>query len=1094
VYTESLGKPLMEIPIKPLYNSASKEYISARNSVIGALQTFPRPRPADIALALVVALLSGLFMYYLAFYPPSSLRQVDDDVWFGADLARVQSTMTDWQGLHYRTGVHPIGSLVTFVPVQFLRKILGLRIDRAVDTAIGIYAALWACLLFISVRMVRLPRLESVLITCIGLVSSTSLFLFSVPETYVLSSTSILLACVLAFLPTYFQNREFVITAASAASLSLTVTNWMFGLFLAIFRLPLRRAIQVSINAFFIVAVLWSVQGVLVKGTRFFTTPTEERHYIYAPKPARIAAVAHAIAISSVIAGPIRTTEYRDGLEPAQPLKYPVALSLRGSLPPLHDYLGWSAIAAWIAVLIVSAWKLWQAIESWPYLVLLVLPLAGNFAMHLVYGTEPFLYGGNWTVYLFLLAALGLAKAPRAVSISLLLLCLLTAGMNNRRAYWSSLATLMPYGSERDKAEQMMKFYPRRAWPRGVSHAIIAWPGSAAGQKGYMESGGSFSPGPGSFGVSVWIGSRESGPSLTSDSIPIEEITQSFETTGGPLPKVAVQTPYYHLSWTAASDSAFILDLAIAAGSAAGLAVRSTGPTGGPITALMLEESTLLVNNRWAIEGDFRSDAAYLGEESRGAWAQIKGNHWSGASGWGYAVIPLKSGATQRFVIRDRAASAPSALPFPGPADSVMRIASPNRRFNDSAAAQRAHLLMGLVSGETRPGDPWNYTFEWSRDGAYIVSAVARSGDLGVARALAKSFADRDFFGGFGAEADAPGLGIWTLSEVSKALHDESFDRQIWPAVRRKADLIVQLKNLKTVLKIRPPGPLVPAWANHKDIDVVAWPASDGLIQGRMDFHRPLAFINAVSYRGLLEACRLGARVGEASISREYCRQAADLQIAWTSTLGLEWEARNERTASSALWPTGVGLTSKDRIRVILDQNWNRHWLRPGAPLSRLWTYFDIGEAHQWLWLGDPARAWRILDWYLGNSVAPGLYAWWEGEGEENTTGLYEHVRGWVRPKYVTPHYWTAAEVLLLQFEMLAMTDPDNTESVILGAGISPDWIQAPFEAHNVGTGEYRVSFKWDGRSVTAMITGGRPAVRLGPAFPVSASINVSYQ
>ena len=49
-------------------------------------------------------------------------------------------------------------------------------------------------------------------------------------------------------------------------------------------------------------------------------------------------------------------------------------------------------------------------------------------------------------------------------------------------------------------------------------------------------------------------------------------------------------------------------------------------------------------------------------------------------------------------------------------------------------------------------------------------------------------------------------------------------------------------------------GPIVPAHRNRNDLDLVCEPARDGLIIGRMDFGRPVSYINGISYRGLRSA------------------------------------------------------------------------------------------------------------------------------------------------------------------------------------------------------------------------------------------------
>lgn len=58
-----------------------------------------------------------------------------------------------------------------------------------------------------------------------------------------------------------------------------------------------------------------------------------------------------------------------------------------------------------------------------------------------------------------------------------------------------------------------------------------------------------------------------------------------------------------------------------------------------------------------------------------------------------------------------------------------------------------------------------------------------------------------------------------------------------------------------------------------------------------------------------------------------------------------------------------------------------------------LWTYFDLAETHQWLFLDRLDRTWATLNWFWDHQSSPGLYTWWEGKGEENSFGRWTRVR-----------------------------------------------------------------------------------------------------
>jgi hypothetical protein len=262
---------------------------------------------------------------------------------------------------------------------------------------------------------------------------------------------------------------------------------------------------------------------------------------------------------------------------------------------------------------------------------------------------------------------------------------------------------------------------------------------------------------------------------------------------------------------------------------------------------------------------------------------------------------------------------------------------------------EQAHLLMGLEGAETRPGDPTSYKLQWLRDGAYTVVAMARAGRVDVARDLVTSFAENDFFGGFGAEGDAPGESLWAMYEVAQAADDPALYNSLWPHVRRKADLILTLLN--THQQVRRPyvGPLT---VKDLDNDLVAYPAKDGLISGRMDWHQPTLFINAFAWRGLQDAAKFADRQKAPDEARRWRAAADQIKTAWLKKFAAEG-LENPRTTASLLWPTRIAATDLAEVKKRLDTT------PTGFTEQPLWTYFDVAHAHQFMAVGEPGKAWE---------------------------------------------------------------------------------------------------------------------------------------
>jgi hypothetical protein len=277
------------------------------------------------------------------------------------------------------------------------------------------------------------------------------------------------------------------------------------------------------------------------------------------------------------------------------------------------------------------------------------------------------------------------------------------------------------------------------------------------------------------------------------------------------------------------------------------------------------------------------------------------------------------------------------------------------------------------------------------------------------------------------------------------------------------------------------------------NLDLVAFASENGLIVGRMDHHTPVLHVNAVSYLGLCSASDLARRLGRVEEAESWRRAGESLQNAWVVAFGGPGTA-NERTFISALWPASVALPARERLRDELSRRWERMRDETGAFLvAPKWTYFDVAEAHQWLYLDRQDRVWHTLLWFWENQSSPGLYTWWEGVGEPNSFQRWNHVRGWVDPPHVTPHYWTAAEILLLQIDMLVMMDPKDTDRVVIGSGVPEDWVSHEMRVEGLSVQQYGVDWHWSGGTMRVAVTRGAsiPEVVLGPRFPPSAQVTV---
>lgn len=1080
------------------------------------------------SLAFGLAFVLGVMAPARLFAPETLLFWSDaGNGWFQSDVLRVFGDMAEWDGDHKRARVHPIFSLVTIPVVVLLQMLLGVDARVAVALYSGATAAGTVALLYLTLRRLHRSRFESALLCLLACVSAGWLFFYTVPESFQLGGLTIALALYLAAAPVASSRwREALrVTLVSAATLSITVTNWMFGWLVAVTRLrPLQAAAATVAALALIVALAW-VQSRLMPTTAMFTGGTSENSFILKEDAGGPLLISKVFWLDTVVA---------PQAEQVGPNPHWRGLSFQRSAPGSGSLLGWPAVGLWAALLVLGAIGLARS-RSVPkgFKLVLVGGLLGQWGLHLIYGEETFLYALHFLPLLVVLASFAFEwRDRRGVLRGALIALLAFSGFNNAQVLNAAKAHAEQLGSERTELIDEMARRPLGPWPRGEAHLLLGVPGAPLASKAYFEAGGSFSPWIGSFGVSLWAVDSAGAVRATSDQIPLNDTHQQVGLREGRLPFVTFTTPLYVGRWEQFDDGAWQLDVEPAGDlpvtQSLQVLVRGVGPAAGPVRRIEWQEAsrTLTIDGRWRALLPAAARVQLGDEHADGFSAPRNAGSVHSAAGWAYARVTLAARSSISFEPVARATAAK-----PVAAVSEPRVDLPDTVFVHSLRAQIHHLAMSVEGREARPGDPLNYGDAWLRDSAYVVAALAHAGNLALAREMALDLAQRDFFGGFGSEADGPGMSLWALHEVASRLRDAGFDRAVWPDVQRKAQWIVACLDTDRALLAEPQGPFLGRFAMTQERKLACLPSEGDLIAGRMDWHVPRMYLTAFSYRGLTDAAAFATRLGHHAQAAQWTQAAQRLQAAWNDQMtharalptrddALAWlravaaeqgfygarnaaklwtgsrkaggEMDNPRTYISAVWPTQVARGAKQSFA-------ERLFKQPvpgpvdGKPLP-MWTYFDVALAHQSLYLGNAGRAWETLERYWRHPATPGAYTWWEGNGEENSSYGWHSVRGWVAPKHVTPHYWTAAEVLALQLDMLTMLDETEAgPEVVIGAGVRPEWLKSPIGAEGIHVRGGRVDWRWDGSRVEVVLTGQRHPVRLGPAFPAGTTVTVRH-
>ncbi len=1051
--------------------------------------------PQDWILACFFALVAGVASLVIADTIPAFLLH-SMDFWFEADTIREVSNMISTTDDHSRTSVHPLFSILTFVPVYLVKHALAIPPLRAVLYVTCIIGGLWSGTLYLLLRLLGCRKLDASIFTLLGLCSASAIFWLPVPNSYTWGSLSIMLALALLLFAEQRKVGATLYVVASAFTLSITVTNWMAGLLAMLARWPFRQAVQLSINAFCLVVLLWGAQKFIFPSAEFFIGSRKEANWIHHPQSGDKKNIASSFAFHTLIAPAIRFIDDDGYIQSGDDsFRLSQRLAFQFSSPGSAGPLGLVAVCLWSALLMNGLWRLVTLDRQLRFRLVLAALLVFELSLHMVYGEETFTYGLNFIPLLIALAALGALSPGRPVVLVLAGLLALCAGINNWQQFRQAVEAATHFTPQRDAMTSMMQKDSDRPWPRSVGHIPLAVPGASEAEHAYHEPGGDFSPQAPSFGISLWLCNTDGHPVMTSQTLPLSDIRQTFEPSTHPhVPAIVTRTTHYDATWTRLDATHWELRFKNRTSHIPAILIRSVGPAGGPVTALNWDGTQVLVNDRWAVSVTPSPATVSLGDENTPGWmtAHTAETSWMGKSGWGYARLVLRADAVKadeeyRLVLSDLRIPIQMQRWYRNSPERV-RLDLPDQRFQASMNAQIDHLMMSLIGRETRPGDPTFFYRAWQRQGTYITAALARAGDPHVSRVLSQYLATHDFGGGAGPEADAPGLAIWALTASAAYIADHDHDQWLWPHILRKAQRIEDMLTTRTPVKesFVVPSPYDIQHGQSTRISILAQPARDGLIVGRVGNEWPSLYVNAVSYRGLVAAAEFAARLGKRRDAARWRDHAHAMQESWQRRV---LHGPSDTAVSPISLQSTAGTASF-----------------PGSMRQPLLSYrptpddptvaAQLTRAHRALRLGRPDAVWSALQEIWNRQASPGLYTW--DAPRPSITDVadgWQYIRGWHNRAAVSPDYETAALLLMLQQDMLAYVD-DTTDdpAVVIGAGVPQTWLAQPMAVSGLALPGGSIDWEWDGHKMRVTVRGPSRTIRLGAAFPDSAELAITAQ
>ncbi len=687
---------------------------------------------------------------------------------------------------------------------------------------------------------------------------------------------------------------------------------------------------------------------------------------------------------------------------------------------------------------------------------------------------------------------------------------------------------------------QALSAHPEWIAPRSDRRVFLGEPGAPEATKTTVEPGNVFSPGMRTFGVTWWIRFPTNGGEFyATETAPLDSLKWHYER--GYLPLLHCETQVEGLGirhslfqdGNAAQRSEAVcgrLELtnmrARALDVQVFIALRSLGPAGGRVGSLAVgADRRSFWTGTASAEGARRAPVPLLavdqppnaigcgvGDPSSLARAgeappeQVAQDR----DGWCYGLMrfdvtlprggawqlcldcPQQTQGSLRYDLPGTVAPQPEQFDARAEAhlaawqSQLARIGLtvPDGNFRNAFFAGLQHMLTATVGDQARIA-ALSYPLPWLRDSVYIIRCFDLAGFHDIARAATEYCVRNDFFGGFGAEGDAPGEGLWALVQHYRTTCDKTWLERVYPAIRRKCDWLFQMRRTDKPIQLVTDTPILPFMHAERTAGVICVPqpaptpsqgagqAGHGIILGTMDHHVAISWVNQWALCGLNEATYAACELGYDADAALYAAEARELRAALEAFIEQHPEYFDwERTVNSVLWPSRVWEDSPERIAGKFSAWWEKHRgsddeYRP----EPYWLYFELAQAHNALLLGQRERACRVLQYRLQNQDLPGLYGWREGAdgvGTENAVHgvtLINQLRGCQVFDSIMPHGWSQAEMWLLQRAVLV---EEWQGGLLLFAGVPTGWL-AP---------NARVAFRnfptWYGRASAELVVDSK--------------------
>ena len=372
------------------------------------------------------------------------------------------------------------------------------------------------------------------------------------------------------------------------------------------------------------------------------------------------------------------------------------------------------------------------------------------------------------------------------------------------------------------------------------------------------------------------------------------------------------------------------------------------------------------------------------------------------------------------------------------------------REIVETIWAQRNFILVNRDGPGIQPGSR-SYDRSWIRDGALTSTALLRLGHETEVRRFLGWFADHQYPDGKvpcciddrGAdpvpEHDSHGEFIYLAAEYYRYTGDLEAVRGTWPSVLRAAAYIDTLRRQRRTPEWRGPDReqffgLLPPSISHEGYSAKPMHSYWDDFWALRGLRDAVYLAEKLGYAG--DAARLAVSRDEfttdlqASVAAALRTHAIDY-IPGCADLG-DFDATSTTVALS---PTGAG----DILpRAALERTFERYWeffrdRRDGKPWEA-YTPYELRNVGAFVRLGWRDRAHAAIDFFLKHRTPPEWRQWAEVVWSDSTTQRFIGD---------LPHTWVGSDYIRSALDLLAYED-DETGALVLGAGVSADWLHDP--------------------------------------------------